>query len=132
MGVNPRPAQLMARPQEEGTTMSDHDAVRTGDDQLPRQSPGTPPQEPTGRRWIVSIFGDITRTGSWPPRPTTSPLTLFGGIDLDLRHASIPISGLVINAIAPFGNIEVLVPGSTLVDVGGVPFFGSKKNPLRG
>jgi hypothetical protein len=112
--------------------MSDHDVVRTGDEPLPRRSPGTPPQEPPRRRWIVSIFGDITRTGSWPPRHTTSPFALFGDIDLDLRHASIPVGGLVINAIAPFGNIEVLVPDSALVDVGGFTLFGSKKVTVDG
>jgi Cell wall-active antibiotics response LiaF, C-terminal len=112
--------------------MSDHDAVRTADDQLPRQSPGTPSQQSPGRRWIVSIFGDITRTGTWPPRPTTSPFALFGDIDLDLRHATIPVGGLVINAIAPFGNIEVLVPDGALVDVGGFTLFGSKKVAVDG
>ena len=112
--------------------MSDHDVVRTADEQLPRQSPETPSQESRGRRWIVSIFGDITRTGSWPPRPTTSPFALFGDIDLDLRHASIPVGGLVINAIAPFGNIEVLVPDGALVDVGGFTLFGSKKVAVDG
>ena len=107
--------------------MRDHD-VRTAHEQLTRESPGHPPsRESTGRRWIVSIFGDITRTGSWPPRGTTSPFALFGDIDLDLRQASIPLGGLVINAIAPFGNIEVLVPDGALVDVGGFTLFGSKK-----
>jgi hypothetical protein len=112
--------------------MSDHDVVRTADDQLPHRPPATPSQEPGGRRWIVSIFGDITRTGSWPPRPTTSPFALFGDIDLDLRHASIPVGGVVINAIAPFGNIEVLVPEGALVDVGGFTLFGSKKVAVDG
>jgi Cell wall-active antibiotics response 4TMS YvqF len=108
--------------------MSDHDVARTTDEQLTRQSPGPPPsRESSGRRWIVSIFGDITRTGSGPPRPTTSPFALFGDIDLDLRQARIPVGGIVINAIAPFGNIEVLVPDGAEVDVGGFTLFGSKK-----
>ncbi len=111
--------------------MSDHDLVPSVDEQLPRQSPESPAQA-SGRRWIVSIFGDITRTGSWPPRPTTSPFALFGDIDLDLRHARIPVGGLVINAIAPFGNIEVLVPEGALVDVGGFTLFGSKKVAVDG
>ena len=108
--------------------MSDHDVVRIENEQQPRESPAPPPsRDSTGRRWIVSIFGDITRTGSWPPRHTTSPFALFGDIDLDLRHASIPVGGLVINAMAPFGNIEVLVPDGALVDVGGFTLFGSKR-----
>jgi hypothetical protein len=83
--------------------------------------------EPHGRRWIVSIFGDVTRSGSWPPGRRMSPFALFGDIDLDLRQASIPEGDVAINAIAPFGNIDVLVPQGTQVDVGGFTLFGSKK-----
>ena len=82
---------------------------------------------PTGRRWIVSVFGDITRTGSWPPRGTTSPVAIFGDIDLDLRQAAMPPGEVVINAVAPFGNIDVVVPDGARVDVGGLTVFGSKK-----
>jgi len=83
--------------------------------------------EPDGRRWIVSIFGDITRSGSWPPGQRTSPFSLFGDIDLDLRQASIPEGDVVISAVAPFGNIDILVPQGARVDVGGFTLFGSKK-----
>ena len=34
---------------------------------------------------------------------------------------------VVINAVAPFGNIDVLVPDGAQVDVGGFTLFGSKK-----
>jgi predicted membrane protein len=73
------------------------------------------------------VFGDITRTGSWPPRRTTSPVAVFGDIDLDLRQATMPVGEVVINAVAPFGNIDVLVPEGSQVDVGGFTLFGSKK-----
>ena len=33
---------------------------------------------------------------------------------------------VVINAVAPFGNIDVLVPDGVKVDVGGFTLFGSK------
>jgi hypothetical protein len=87
--------------------------------------PGPPPR--TGRGWIVTVFGDITRAGSWPHRRTTSPVALFGDIDLDLRQATVPAGGVVISAIAPFGNIDVVVPVGSQVDVGGFTLFGSKK-----
>ena len=91
------------------------------------QPPDRVASESSGRRWIVSIFGDITRSGSWPPRRRTSPFALFGDIDLDLRQATIPADGVAINAIAPFGNIDVLVPDGAQVDVGGFTLFGSKR-----
>ena len=84
-------------------------------------------REPNGRRWIISIFGDVTRSGSWPPGRRLSPFALFGDIDLDLRQASMPEGDVVISAIAPFGNIDVLVPQGAQVDVGGFTLFGSKK-----
>ena len=38
-----------------------------------------------------------------------------------------PPGEVVINAVAPFGNIDVLVPEGAQVDVGGFTLFGSKK-----
>jgi hypothetical protein len=93
--------------------------------------PGRPPRGPvvqeTGRRWIVSVFGDITRRGSWPTRERMSPIAVFGDIDLDFRQATMPSSTVTIDAVAPFGNIDVLVPDGVQVDVGGFTLFGSKK-----
>ena len=81
----------------------------------------------TGRRWIVSVFGDITRRGSGPSRDRLSPVAVFGDIDLDFRQATMPTGQVAINAVAPFGNIDVLVPDGVQVDVGGFTLFGSKK-----
>lgn len=35
---------------------------------LPARPAGRPQAQPTGRRWIVSVLGDITHSGSWPTR----------------------------------------------------------------
>ncbi len=92
------------------------------------QQPDPPSRRSNGRRWIVSVFGDITRTGSWPPRQgTTSPIALFGDIELDFRQATMPPGDVVINAVAPFGSIDILVPDGTQVEVGGFTLFGSKR-----
>ncbi len=74
-----------------------------------------------------SVFGDITHTGSWPTSDRMSPIAVFGDIDLDFRQATMPADRITINAVAPFGNIEVLVPDDVQVDVGGFTLFGSKK-----
>jgi hypothetical protein len=86
----------------------------------------------TGRRWIVSVFGDITRRGSWPSRDRLSPVAMFGDIDLDFRQAGMPAGHVAINAVAPFGNIDVLVPDGVQVDVGGATLLGSKKDAVGG
>ena len=98
-------------------------------DQTERAAPTV--AQPTRGRFIVSVFGDITRTGPWPARRPLSPVTLFGDIDLDLRQATMPAGELAINAVAPFGNIDVLVPEGAEVDVGGFALFGSKKISVR-
>jgi hypothetical protein len=107
--------------------MNDHDTVGSSDEESRGQPSGPPPPRSSGRGWMVSVFGDITRTGSWPPGRTTSPVALFGDIDLDFRQATMPAGEVVINAVAPFGNIDVLVPAGAQVDVGGFTLFGSKK-----
>ena len=107
--------------------MNDHDTVRTSNEQLHGEPPGPPSRPSGGRRWIVSVFGDITRTGSWPPGRRTSPFALFGDIDLDLRKLTMPPEEVVINAVAPFGNIDVRVPDGAHVDIGGFTLFGSKR-----
>ena len=86
---------------------------------------------PTRHRFIVSIFGDITRTGSWPARRRLAPVAVFGDIDLDLRQAALPAADVAITAVAPFGNIDVQVPGGVEVDVSGFTLFGSKKISVR-
>ena len=57
-----------------------------------------------------------------------SPVAVFGDIDLDLQAGDdASPARLSINAVAPFGNIDVLVPDGAQVDVGGFTLFGSKK-----
>ena len=98
---------------------------------LPGRPPSSPAVPATGRRWIVSVFGDITRRGSWPTGNRMSPIAVFGDIDLDFRQATMPSGTVAINAVAPFGDIEVLVPDGVQVDVGGFTMFGSKKVEVR-
>jgi hypothetical protein len=88
----------------------------------------------TAERRIVmelSVFGDVTRTGPWPAGRRLSPVAVFGDIDLDLRQATLPADGLAVTAIAPFGDIDVLVPEGVEVDVGGFTLFGSKRTSVR-
>jgi predicted membrane protein len=103
-------------------------AARAGDPSARVRRPA-----PTkGRRWIVSIFGDITRSGAWAPHSKTSPVAVFGDIDLDVRMATLPPEGITINAIAPFGNVDLIVPDGAEVDLGGFTLFGSKKVAVEG
>ena len=87
----------------------------------------TPSNNARSRRSMVSIFGDITRSGSWPPQQRMTPVAVFGDIDLDFRQANLPAGDVIINAYAPFGDIDVLVPKGVAVSTGGFTLFGSKR-----
>jgi hypothetical protein len=59
---------------------------------------------------MVSVFANVARTGWWRAEGTVSPMSLFGDVELDLRQAAVPAGEVEINAIAPFGDIDVIVP----------------------
>ena len=101
----------------------------TGDLNITAQMNGGPMNKvrDPGRRFLVSVFGDISHDGAWPARDRMAPIAIFGDIDLDFRHATTPAGRIAISAVAPFGNIEVLVPDGIHVDVGGFTLFGSKR-----
>jgi Cell wall-active antibiotics response 4TMS YvqF len=77
--------------------------------------------------WLVSIFGDISREGSWRTPSRLSPFAVFGDIDLDLRQAHLADDEVTITAIAPCGSVDVVVPNGVRVDMTGFTVFGSKK-----
>lgn len=56
-------------------------------------------------------------------------LSVFGGIDLDLREAKIK-EDIVIDCTAIFGGIDLLLPKNVNVDVNGVPIFGGVENKV--
>ena len=96
---------------------------------LPALTSGTS-AVPARRQRLVSLFADIRRSGWWRAEGTVSPMSLFGDIDLDLRQAAVP-SEVEIDAVAPFGDIEVIVPDGVTVELTGFTVFGRKKVDVR-
>src|SRR4051794_16116985 len=87
--------------------------------------------EQTGDRWIVRILNDIIRSGSWSPPSRLSSFALVGDVDLDLREATLPPNGVAISAVAPFGNIDVVVAEGAAVVVRGFSVLGSKRITVK-
>jgi class 3 adenylate cyclase len=91
-----------------------------------------PPQVPettTGRsvtRWTVSVMGGSQRKGRWRLRDKTNAVAVMGGCLLDLRNAEVEGHGVVINAIAVMGGIEIIVPEGIEVELGGIAIMGGK------
>ena len=92
----------------------------------------SPASVPRARsNWMVSVFGDVTRSGWWRAEGTVSPMSLFGDIELDLRQAAVPTGEIEVKAVAPFGDIEVIVPDGISVELTGLSVFGRKKVDVR-
>jgi hypothetical protein len=89
----------------------------------------TPVQRSRSQR-MVSVFANVTRSGWWRAEGTISPVTVFGDVELDLRQAGVPAE-VEIKAVAPFGDIEIVVPDGVDVELTGVSVFGRKKVDVR-
>jgi hypothetical protein len=98
---------------------------------LPDRSSGTAPAQQAHAQRMVSVFADVDRRGWWRAEGTVSPMSLFGDVELDLRQAAVPTGELQINAVAPFGDIEVIVPDGVSVELTGFSVFGRKKVDVR-
>jgi hypothetical protein len=91
---------------------------------LPAVAPAATPALRKRRRWNVAIMGGCTRRGRWRPAPRSVALAVMGGVDLDLREATIEEDELVITAVAVMGGIDVLVPEGVEVDLAGLALMG--------
>jgi predicted membrane protein len=72
-----------------------------------------------------AMFGGqniIARSDSFTGGSLTA---LFGGVDLDLRSATLSPDGAGIETFAAFGGINVIVPRGLRVTVSGMPLFAS-------
>jgi hypothetical protein len=59
---------------------------------------------------LIAIFGGVTRKGRWRVRKNIQALTLFGGMDLDLREAIFEASVVEISGFWCFGGLDIKVP----------------------
>jgi predicted membrane protein len=80
---------------------------------------------------MVSVFANVARSGWWRAEGTISPVTVFGDVELDLREAAVPAGEVEIRAVAPFGDIDVVVPDGVIVELTGFSVFGRKKVDVR-
>jgi hypothetical protein len=95
---------------------------------LPAAASSAAPARARERRWNVAIMGGATRRGRWRPAPRSVAIALMGGVDLDLREATIEGDELVITAVALMGGIDILVPEGVEVDLGGLAIMGGNEH----
>ena len=74
---------------------------------------------------VIAIFSGTDRKGVWDPPKTLNVVAIFGGSDIDLRDARIPVGGMTINAVAMFGGVDIIVPDGVRVETSGAGIFGA-------
>ncbi len=92
------------------------------------RSPSQPPSLPGGggieTQRILTVFGSNTRSGYWEPAERLEVLSLFGGVTLDFTDANLYNGTTIVNCLAAFGGIEIIVPAELEVDANGTGLFG--------
>jgi hypothetical protein len=59
---------------------------------------------------MIAIFGGVNRKGRWRVRKNIHALTIFGGVDLDLRDAIFEAPLVEISGFWCFGGLDIKVP----------------------
>lgn len=80
----------------------------------------------TGRksRTLLAIMGGLVRRGSWLVPKRLRALAIMGGVELDLRDAT--LTGVIteIHALALMGGVEITVPPGVRLEVDGLAIMG--------
>ena len=73
---------------------------------------------------MVAIFAGVSRSGKWRVRKRIQALTLFGGVDLDLRDAIFEAPVVEISGFWCFGGLDIKVPAGIDVQDQTAGIFG--------
>lgn len=79
---------------------------------------------PVETQRILSLFGSNTRAGYWEPPERLEVMAVFGGVKLDFRDANLYSGPTIVNCMALFGGVEILVPPDLEIDANGTGLFG--------
>lgn len=71
------------------------------------------------RAGVLSFFSGQERKGAWELPRELRVMCVIGSVELDLREARIPEGESVIEIVACFGSVEILVPPNIQVDLEG-------------
>lgn len=95
---------------------------------LPQAEPDLLDAPRKRRRWNIAVLGGCDRKGRWRPAADSVALAVLGGVNLDLRDATIEGDEIVITAVAVLGGIEIVVPDGVEVDLGGFALLGGNEH----
>jgi len=78
---------------------------------------------------LLAVFGGSERKGEWVVPAKVKARAVFGGIDLDFRHARLTSAITEVHCVATFGGVDVIVPPDVRVEVAGNGVFGGFDGP---
>jgi hypothetical protein len=76
-------------------------------------------------RGVVSIFGDNRKVGRWLVPEHFRVFSVFGSAKVDLREAVLQYPVTVIEALAVFADIQIIVPPGVIVECDGDALLGA-------
>jgi hypothetical protein len=84
-------------------------------------------------KFVFSMMGAASKKGRWRVGRRLTSFTLMGGNELDLRHAELDGDEIRIVALAIMGGVDVYLPDTIDVEVGGFALMGGhdEKGSLR-
>lgn len=110
------------------------DDVLTG---LPALSPASgsitaarAPKAPRSRNYIAVMSG-VIRRGAWLVPKRISAVAFMGGIELDLREATLGPGVTEIEVLAVMGGVVVTVPPNVRLECDGFAFMGGFEDQLK-
>jgi class 3 adenylate cyclase len=78
------------------------------------------------RRWLVAIMGGENRRGRWRADRRLGAIAMMGGVNIDLRDATLEGDEIEITAWAVMGGVNIVVPEGIPVDFSGLMFMGGR------
>jgi hypothetical protein len=94
----------------------------------PVQAPGpVMPVSPGGAQkhaLVVAIMGGAERKGRWRVPAESTAVAIMGGVELDLRAATLTSPVTTIRAAAIMGGVDIIVPPGVRVEMSGIPLMG--------
>ncbi|TDC47219.1 DUF1707 and DUF2154 domain-containing protein [Jiangella ureilytica] len=81
-------------------------------------------QRRSATRWIVAFMGGTEKRGRWRAAERINAIAVMGGHDIDLRHAELDSDETTIVAISVMGGMDIYVPDTIDVEVGGFSLMG--------
>ena len=83
----------------------------------------TPSPAAAGTRWVLGLFGPVSRRGRWQLGSRTIVLSLFAPVTLDLAGATLPAGEAAITVVGIFGPIVLAVPQHVELETNVISLF---------